>query len=52
MMGILKEYDPELESHGLDEANLDITDALLAHEIDIHDVEYTLYKELKSKELC
>lgn len=45
MMGILKEYDPDLESHGLDEANLDITNALISNEIDIYDVEYSQYEE-------
>ena len=31
---ILKDYDPDLESVGLDEANLDITDYLWRNEMD------------------
>ena len=31
---ILKDYDPDLESVGLDEANLDITDYLRRNEMD------------------
>ena len=37
-MRVLQEYDSEIESMGLDEANLDITDSLVANKIDINDV--------------
>ena len=30
---ILKEYDPNLETLGLDEANLDVTDYLIKHDL-------------------
>ena len=30
---ILKEYDPNLETLGLDEANLDVTDYLIKHNL-------------------
>lgn len=33
-MGLLRHYDPYLESCGLDEANLDITDYLQANNLD------------------
>ena len=32
-MRILKEYDPELESMGMDEANLDLTSYISLNEI-------------------
>lgn len=32
-MNILKNYDPELESMGMDEANLDLTDYLQQHDL-------------------
>ena len=46
-MSVLEEYDPNLESMGCDEANLDITDYLQAHGLDHDEGRQTVAREIR-----
>ena len=46
---ILEQYDPEFESMGLDEANLDVTEYCLNHGITTDDGKQGLAQEIRSK---
>jgi len=45
----LEQYDPEFESMGLDEANLDVTEYCLNHGITTEDGKQGLAQEIRSK---
>ena len=47
--GILSEYDPYLESMGLDECNLDVTDYLIQHEINSPEGRESLVSEIRER---
>ena len=44
---VLTEYDPDLESMGLDEANLDVTDYLIANNLNDHEGRLKLVEEIR-----
>lgn len=46
-MRILREYDPKLESQGLDEANLDVTDYLIENDMDSHEGKIFLGQKIR-----
>ena len=46
---IVEKYDPEFESMGLDECNLDVTEYCLQHEIDTDEKKQDLAKEIRTK---
>ena len=47
--GILSEYDPEFESMGLDEANLDVTDYCISRAIFSEDDHKALAQEIRKR---
>jgi DNA polymerase kappa len=47
--GVLREYDPEFESMGLDEANLDVTDYLIDCDINDEEGRQKLSSEIRKK---
>jgi len=47
--GLLREYDPELESMGLDEANLDITDYCEANGLTSDEQKKDLVREIRNR---
>ena len=46
---IVEKYDPEFESMGLDECNLDVTEYCLQHEIDTDEKKQDLAREIRTK---
>jgi len=46
---VLAEYDPDQESMGIDESNLDVTDYLISHNMNTPEGREKLAKEIRQK---